>query len=631
MRYLKICPILAWGTNFNFSIWHVKLTGMDDAALVQEYMQASAQHREQEAIRICLKFLRQRDMQDVVSVLSKYSRRPIEDGRLTRLFASLVDECDFDACEQIMVAAAEEGLFEEHVLDGEYVPRWQRLDRGDGAALPGKRGGHQMTMDHAARKIYLFGGWDGRRDLDDLWVYDLESGEWTLLAQHTSECGGPSARSCHKVCLDHQRGRLYTLGQYLDPESREDQPLVSDFFYYDIAEDKWVRLDEDTVASGGPALVYDHQLCMDAENQVIYCFGGRSIAPNNSESSFSGLYRYDVAAGTWQILFDDDMRRGSGSVTLKSRIGHSMLFHPRLRKLFVLAGQRGKEYLSDFYAVDVDTLQVTELSRDCSKLGGPGAGFTQRATIDVDQDEIFVFSGLMRERHAALETTKNSFWVYSMRRDRWRRVYHNENLSRSYWQAMELVEPCPRFAHQLVYDRVERRHFLFGGNPGEQTMPRERLGDFWKFDLRRCDAEAVLRHARFLIRKQKFAELCRSAAASACGGGVTAKTALEYLQNDVAAVVDESNEAQCAEFRAMPARIFIRDALLPETDAAHGDAPAGSEAAARRSRMALFDRLSLLFPAAMRQPNASLIDVIGPGAEMAAPQQRSRNELVSRD
>ena len=33
--YIKIMPLLAWGANFNFSIWFVLLRGISDAAFVQ--------------------------------------------------------------------------------------------------------------------------------------------------------------------------------------------------------------------------------------------------------------------------------------------------------------------------------------------------------------------------------------------------------------------------------------------------------------------------------------------------------------------------------------------------------------------------------------------------------------------
>ena len=48
---------------------------------------------------------------------------------------------------------------------------------------------------------------------------------------------------------------------------------------------------------------------------------------------------------------------------------------------------------------------------------------------------------------------------------------------------MQNVEPCPRFAHQLVYDHLHKVHYLFGGNPGKSSLPKMRLDDFWSLKV----------------------------------------------------------------------------------------------------------------------------------------------------
>lgn len=147
-----------------------------------------------------------------------------------------------------------------------------------------------------------------------------------------------------------------------------------------------------------------------------------------------------------------DQAPTDGTAYLRSRIGHSMLLNAKSNQLYIFAGQRHKDYLSDFYIYDISTDSVIEMSRDSSKNGGPDAGFTQRATIDGELEEFYVFSGLMREKNSTTETVKNSLWVYSIRKDLWQRIYQNENMSEEYWRGMGTIEPCPRFAHQLVYD-----------------------------------------------------------------------------------------------------------------------------------------------------------------------------------
>lgn len=92
------------------------------------------------------------------------------------------------------------------------------------------------------------------RSLQNLSVKDLHV---LLLCTHQS---GPSARSCHKMCIDSQRRQIYTLGRYLDSSVRNSKSLKSDFYRYDIDANTWTLLSEDTSADGGPKLVFDHQV-----------------------------------------------------------------------------------------------------------------------------------------------------------------------------------------------------------------------------------------------------------------------------------------------------------------------------------------------------------------------------------
>lgn len=50
---------------------------------------------------------------------------------------------------------------------------------------PGMRGGHQMCIDEDTGQIFLFGGWDGTKDLADFWVYKIEDQKWHLISTDT--------------------------------------------------------------------------------------------------------------------------------------------------------------------------------------------------------------------------------------------------------------------------------------------------------------------------------------------------------------------------------------------------------------------------------------------------------------
>lgn len=71
-----------------------------------------------------------------------------------------------------------------------------------------------------------------------------------------------------------------------------------------------------------------------------------------------------------------------------------MLFHPVNRKLYIFAGQRNKEYINDFFTYDVDSQTTEHIYKTAENEPGvcPTPGFTQRATIDPETDEVFVLS-----------------------------------------------------------------------------------------------------------------------------------------------------------------------------------------------------------------------------------------------
>ena len=43
-----------------------------------------------------------------------------------------------------------------------------------------------MVLDSAAQMIYLFGGWDGTKDLSDFWSYNISESKWKLISPNTA-------------------------------------------------------------------------------------------------------------------------------------------------------------------------------------------------------------------------------------------------------------------------------------------------------------------------------------------------------------------------------------------------------------------------------------------------------------
>ncbi|KAF3859620.1 hypothetical protein F7725_022019 [Dissostichus mawsoni] len=510
-RFVKIVPLMSWGPSFNFSIWYIELHGIEDPDVVQPCLNWYSKYREQEAIRLCLKHFRQHNYTEAFESLQKKTRIALEHPMLTHLHDRLVLQGDFDACEELIDKAVKE-------------------------------------------TVYLFGGWDGTQDLADFWAYSVQENQWVCISRDTEKESGPSARSCHKMCIDSQRRQIYTLGRYLDSSVRNSKSLKSDFYRYDIDANTWTLLSEDTSADGGPKLVFDHQ------KHMIYTFGGRILTCNGSvedsrtsEPQFSGLYAYHCQAATWSLLREDSCNAGPEDV--QSRIGHCMLFHT------------------------VKDVPQRLLQLRCGRRPLPMTGFTQRATIDPELNEIHVLSGLSKDKDKREENVRNSFWIYDIARNNWSCVYKNDQaVKENPSKALQEEEPCPRFAHQLVYDEMHKVHYLFGGNPGKSCSPKMRLDDFWSLKLCRPSKEYLLRHCRYLIRKYRWG---------------AATSSHDSRANDLSLTVDHTDPDETKEFQLLPSALFKSSSDF---------IPLG--------KTQLFDTLVNFFPDSMTPPKGNLVDLI---------------------
>ncbi|KAH9814841.1 hypothetical protein DFH28DRAFT_894055 [Melampsora americana] len=339
VRYLKLEPLSAAGSNYNCSIWHVAVSGHDEEDLIIPALQQYEKWRASAALRLCLKHLRQTGHLEAFEALLKSSalpdhsptlvappiEKPFQSSLPSKLSSSPPTT---DKAEEIVRNAALGGLF-DHWARGE-PPNLTCLEIHPSSHALGRwpcpRGGHQMCIDSKRRKIWLFGGFDGYGDLADLWVYhlppldedklDLPSKQkmkmrgdhveevktgWELISPDVEEQNGPMSRSCHKMILDELTGDLYVLGRYTE-RLRNAEIEVSytghyqnDFFRFTPFSEpsstqflvngdghigQWECISRDTESDGGPKLIFDHQMVLDSDTRKIYVFGGKVIRPN---------------------------------------------------------------------------------------------------------------------------------------------------------------------------------------------------------------------------------------------------------------------------------------------------------------------------------------------------------------
>lgn len=455
---------------------------------------------------------------------------------------------------------------------------------------PSGRGGHQMIWDSIGQRIYLLGGWDGKRDLADFWSFDPVSRAWTLISSDVEREGGPSGRSCHKAALHTSARHIYILGRYIEPDRRDPLNLPCDFYRYDLETGRWTRLSSDVRAEGGPGCIYDHQMIVDEEEECLWVFGGRLLSGTNEHSVYSGMYRYDLRSSKWTLIHSDSPTSSSNDsdsssntlppIRVPSRIGHSMLFDPQTRTLLILSGQRYKDQLTDFYRYSIDRNAITHLCKNLQMAGGPDPGYTQRAVIDSDSREMFVFSSMVRNSSAVEATGEmnpidsssspqesNSVWSFDLRTDRWNRIN----------TCPSSPTPSSRFAHQLTFDPSSKTLYLFGGNPGNPADPTARLDDFWSAQLLKMEsARDIIRRCQFLIRKAMFESML---------GNIP--SALQFLQTQLAAVVNHSDPIESVQFRSLSTKLFISPA---QNSASHS------------SEMELFDEIVKFLPKSLQPP-----------------------------
>lgn len=448
-------------------------------------------------------------------------------------------------------------LFSSYVDRSMPKASWNQIFATDNNGdSPCGRGGHEMELDSEKGIIWLFGGWDGSKDLSDLWAYYIQEAKWRCISRDVRYQGGPGPRSCHKMVFDPRTGFLYVLGKFVeydkapsggtantgrsqglsvssptltqrgsspidrlspsanqpasanrsatrgfflprvaatqegssqtgvaenssadfieemfgstrggstrlssgrtsflavDRATRGDNPgsgatssnpgspnpsgqsnssmtgYESDFYRFSTRTERWDRLSFDTHSESGPKLIFDHQMIIDPDTQLLYVFGGRVAHPDSSKVELSGMWKYDVIQRSWTFLFDDLTHAQS---RVPSRVGHTMLLdtfkkgHLSGNKLiWVLAGQRNNQYLADMWTYQPATGVVREISKDYSASNGPEGGFTQRAAIDSSARELYLFSGLVKKSKNKEEQVKSAFWIYSIERGDWRMVY----------------------------------------------------------------------------------------------------------------------------------------------------------------------------------------------------------------
>ena len=146
-----------------------------------------------------------------------------------------------------------------------------------------------MCIDPENGQIYLFGGWDGQKNLDDFWAFDVRSESWNRISYATQrETNGPGPRSCHKMVFDSSTGDIYIFG-------RLDEGNAGDIGEIPATSMHSSGFDAPATSPVSPRRMTTPELL-------------GSSRPISASSHNAQFYRYHTRgreAGKWELLFRD--------------------------------------------------------------------------------------------------------------------------------------------------------------------------------------------------------------------------------------------------------------------------------------------------------------------------------------
>jgi leucine-zipper-like transcriptional regulator 1 len=184
--------------------------------------------------------------------------------------------------------------------------------------VPTRRFGYVSVVHDG--KFVLFGGFDGSRWLNDMYVFDFPTATWTEI-----QAVGvlPSARSCPAWAKDATH--VYIQGGYDGVERK------SDFFALDLETYTWTEM---PCLGTPPSPRYFHSCCLYGNR--MYLYGGYS-----GSERLADMYAYDFDTNHWSQV---DYASGNAPMGRSSLVAQ---VHDN--SIYVFGGYNGTNVLNDFF------------------------------------------------------------------------------------------------------------------------------------------------------------------------------------------------------------------------------------------------------------------------------------------
>ncbi|PLW20625.1 hypothetical protein PCANC_06013 [Puccinia coronata f. sp. avenae] len=595
VRYIKIEPLSATGSNYNCSIWHVSLMGLDQHHIVSPCLEIYEQWRASAALRLCLKHLRQTGHMQAFQALINSASHPhqspllvlpesttttttttmqedvkkpaqfhFEHPLVSKLHSALVPQPQLqpppweqlngllldhhdggspgsspftippisDAEQVVIRAALEENLFDPWASAEPPTLTCHQirppLAASSSSDLPCPRGGHQMCIDSQRRKIWLFGGFDGLKDLSDFWVYhlqpaphmslaqedgaimshqhdhketmhstttttttttslqsqDLHAGDdynrWQCISRDVKLENGPMGRSCHKMVLDEATGDLYVLGRYAE-RGRPSKVAPSSHNVSNNVLNGHSERDHPQE--------YPNRLFLDT---IIR----RDVLPTVSVSDTTTTTAQPELEEADELMGEADAEdplphssRPSGSGLFKNDLFRFRPFdHPESGQLWDNNGRIGKWEC---------------ISQDTYAQNGPQLIFDHQMVLDSDRRKIYVFGGKIIQPlgspskdapgSSSQVSQYSGMYEYDLTTGKWTQLMKDTPTNDTRTPDMHTLDDArggtipSRMGHSLMLDKKRQCLWILTGE-----RDRHYYSDIWKYDIVNGRGELVV-------------------------------------------------------------------------------------------------------------------------------------------
>lgn len=249
---------------------------------------------------------------------------------------------------------------------------------------------------------YLYGGFDGKNRLSDLWEYNTTGNYWTQKAS----CPGPARSSATSFALDN----MGYIGTGFDGEN-----YMKDFWQYNPSNNSWTQKADFAGSARYGA--------------ISFGVSGKGYMGTGFDDNYlKDIYTYDPASDTWTLLvgFSGSKRKGATTFVIGT-------------KAYIVCGENNGSYVSDCWyydaaagvwsASDEDGTRKTNVVRRISNTSSQS--FDDAYNIARANGLAMVIDGKVYLACGESGTLRSDVWIYDPATDLWESTTDFEGTTRT--------------------------------------------------------------------------------------------------------------------------------------------------------------------------------------------------------